>query len=112
MVIVRRAIAFVGRDVELICAFDEIQMLDGECHLSLAIDTFGFHLLDVGIRSEAADALGVEDADAEHEVAHGLRAADAKSYGDGVAGLKSERRLSVGADELDVADLDLAGSPT
>src|SRR5215470_1307208 len=68
MVVVRRSVAPVDGHVEFVRAFDEIESVDRERDLRIAVDVFRHHVLDVCICTEAADAVRIEDADAEDEI--------------------------------------------
>ena len=111
MVIVRHAVAFVHGDVDLVGAFHEIQGLDVERHLGVAAEAFGLHVLRVGVGAVAAHAVGVEQADAEHEIGDRLMGADVQADRHRIPGVKHERRRQVAADKRDVRDLDVARSP-
>src|SRR5262252_333097 len=76
MVVVRDAVALVHGDVDLVGAFDQIEAVDGEGRFGVAGEAHRRHLLEIGVRAVAADALGVEQADAEDEVVGRLRGAD------------------------------------
>jgi hypothetical protein len=71
----------------------------------------GEQLVDRGVRAVAADAFGVEDADADDEVVHRQRRAQPDAHLDRIAGLKDMTGLAVGAEQRDVRDLDLARAP-
>src|SRR5262249_44356707 len=71
MVIVRVAVALVDRDVELVRPFDELEAIDRERGGRLAGDLLRVHLLEIRVCTVAADAVRVEDADAEHEIIRG-----------------------------------------
>ena len=68
VVVVGRAVALVDGDVELVGALDQIERLDDEARPRRRRERVALELLDVGVRAVAADAFGVEDADAEDEV--------------------------------------------
>ena len=57
MVVVRVALAGVDRHIQLIRAFDQVEAVDVEGHLHLALHAEWIHLLDVGIGPVAADAV-------------------------------------------------------
>ena len=71
----------------------------------------GRHLLEIGVGAVAADAVGVEQADAEHEVVDRLRARGPS--GGSPSDRRSERRTTAArrVEQRDVGDLDLARSP-
>ena len=87
VVVVRRAVLAVHRDVELVGALDQIEAVDGEADLAVAAHRARRRALDVGVGAVAADAVGVEDADAEDEVGHRLARAHLQPNLDRVAGL-------------------------
>ena len=78
VVVVGIAVALVDGHVELVGAFDEIEAVDRERDLGLAGQPLRVHLLEVRVGAVAADAVGVEQADAEHEVVDRVLRADVK----------------------------------
>ena len=112
MVVVRKAVALVNGDVELVGALDEIEAVDRERHVRLAAQPLRIHLLDVRVGAVAAHAVGVEQADAEHEVV-GRRGAREPSGERAAASpvWKTNDGCAVAIEERDLGDLDLARSP-
>ena len=99
-------------DVELVGALDEIEALDRERRLGVAEDPLGLQLLEARVRAVAADALGVEDADADDEVVDRDAARAARSGSSSGSPLwNTWPALPVRAGKLHVGDLDLARSP-
>ena len=65
----------------------------------------------LGVRAVAADAFGVEDADADDEVVDGERRAQPDPDVEPLAAVEDVAALAVGAGQRHVGDLDLARSP-
>jgi hypothetical protein len=65
-------------------------------------------VFDIGVRAVAADAVGVEQTDAKHEVGHRLRGMDVHAQGQTIAGVEDVRRLTALVQQLDAINLDLA----
>ena len=74
VVVVRKAVALVNGDVELVGAFDQIEALDRERDLGVAVQPLGIHLFEIRVGAVAADAVGVEQPDAEDEIVGRLAA--------------------------------------
>src|SRR5204863_8409092 len=72
MVIVRIAVLFVRRDIDLVGPLDEVEALDRKRHLRVAGQLLGLHLLETGVGAVTAYAVRVVEADAEDEVVHRL----------------------------------------
>ena len=68
VVVVRIAIRLVRRQVEAIRALDQIELVDREGHDAVAVDLGRLEFLEVGVGAVDADVVGVEEAEAEHEV--------------------------------------------
>src|SRR5258708_26322058 len=111
VIVVGEAVALVDRDVDLVGALDEIEAVDGKRRFGLAAQMLRVHLLEIRVGAIAADAVRVEEADAEHEVVGRLRCARPDADRQRLAGVKHERRLSAAVEECDVADLHVARSP-
>ena len=88
VVVVRIAVDLVDRDVELVGAFDEVERVDGEGGLGVAGQALGRQLLDVGVGAVAADAFGVEQAEADDEVVDRQRRAHADRHVEPLARLE------------------------
>ena len=95
MVVVRIAVELVHGDVEFVGAFDEVEAVDREDRLRVAEDALGLQLLEVGVGAVAADALGVEDADADDEVVDRDRRAQPEPDVERLAAVKDVRALAV-----------------
>ena len=80
VVVVRIAVARVDRDVELVGALDEVEALDHEIALAACPRQLDrLQLRDVGVGAVAADAVGVEEPDAEGEVGAAAAAPDRRA---------------------------------
>src|SRR5438105_14665150 len=90
VIVVGRAVFAMYRDVQFVSAFDQIQMLDRESHLAVAVDTDRFHLFNRRIRSEAAHPVSIKYADTEDEISDRLRRTHAEADGHRIAGVKSK----------------------
>src|SRR3954451_12553243 len=94
VVVVRKTVDFVNRDIQLVRAFDQIEAIDHERGLGYAAETLWIQFLEVGVGSVAADAVGIEETDAEHEVLDRLGRAHFHPYRDRIAGVKDEAGLA------------------
>ena len=56
------------RQIQPVRALDEVEMVDRERHFAVAVDLARLELLEVGVGAVDTDAVGVEEAEAEHEV--------------------------------------------
>ena len=65
VVVVGIAVELVDRDVELVGALHQVEAVHREDRFGVAVDPRELELLEAGVGAVAADALGVEDADAD-----------------------------------------------
>ncbi len=75
VIVVRKAVALVDRDVQLVGAFDEVEAVNRERRFGFARKLPWVHLFEIRVRAVTADAVRVEQPDAEHEVVGRLRRA-------------------------------------
>src|SRR5262245_32760805 len=94
VVVVWIAVAGVNGDVELVCAFDEIEALDRKRDFGLTLETFWIHLLDEGVRAIAAHAVSVEEAQSKHEIRRGCVSRELQAYRHRITGVEYERLLA------------------
>src|SRR4051812_9212605 len=71
VVVVGSAVFAMHGDIELVTAFDEVKVVNGEPDLRLPGQSLRPCPFDMGIGAIAADPLGIEQAYAEHEIADG-----------------------------------------
>src|SRR4051812_30523896 len=112
VIVVGHAVLPMHGGVELVRAFDEVERIDREGHEAFASQFAWRAALDGGIRAVTADALDVEDADAECEVAEPLVRAYVQADLDTFARLKQMRGLPARASHLDVGNFRFTVAPT
>jgi hypothetical protein len=112
MVIVGIAVEFVRGDVDLVGALDEVQVVDAKSNFAIAGDLRWLELFDGGVRAVAADAVGIEQPHAKHEVVRGLVHPRFEPHLHGLAGLKDVTDGAIAAVECDLGHLDLARTPS
>ena len=80
VVVVRVAVHAVRRDVELVGPLDQVEAFDAErAPRCSPLNSGTVEFLDVGVGAVAADAVRVEDADAEHDGLDRFRASEPSS---------------------------------
>src|SRR5215467_1410155 len=94
VVIVRRTVALMNGNVELVGAFDQIQAVDNKCHVRLAGQLMRLPLFQFGVGSKATHAVRIEEADSKYEVAGRLGGTDTQPDRHRVACVKHEGRLA------------------
>ena len=113
MVIVGRTVLAVYGHVELVGAVDEVQTVDRETALRRSpLKAAWRRAVDVRVGAVAAHAVGVEDADAEHQVSHGLTAlVTCIRISSGSPDWNTCARRPFAAEQLDADDLHFARVP-
>ncbi len=106
MVVVRVTVDLVDGDVEFIRAFHQIQALDREPRLGVAEDPFALELFNARVRAVAADAFRVEEPDPDHEVLDLHGGPQGNADGERLPAVEHVPRLSIGAAQVHVRDLD------
>src|ERR1700704_6476898 len=94
VIVVRDAVAFVYRDVQLVGALDELEALDGKDRFGAAAQSHRLHFLQIGVRAVTTDAVRVEKADTEYEVVDRLIRMDPEPNRHRLARVKHKRRLT------------------
>src|SRR6185436_1055808 len=110
-VVVRRAVALVGREVDEVGALDEAQALERDAHLGLALEAARNVVLEVGVGAVDADAVGREQADPEHEVLDRLARGDREHELERLAGHEHVPLALARVQQAHRADLHLAAAP-
>ena len=90
MVVVREAVDFVDGDVQLVGPLDEIEAFDRERRLGLAAQTLRGELFEIGVGAVAADAVRIEQAEAEDEVVDRVRRSQRHANANRIAGVEYE----------------------
>ena len=112
MVVVGVAVGLVGRKVETIRAFHQIEAVYFEGDRALTDNLAGLELFKIRIGAVDAHPISVEQAEAEHEVGDGLLGRHRHVHLDVVAALEDMARLAIGTADRDVGNLDLARAPS
>src|SRR5579862_6841154 len=102
MVVVRRPVAAMNRDIELVRALHEVECADRELDGRPAGEALGRELLDQRVRPIDADALGTEEANAKHKILNRPIGSRVEANRRRVARVEQLRRLSMDVDEMDV----------
>ena len=111
MVVVGRAVAAVGGDVEQVRALDQAQVLQHEGDLTRPFQPPRLEVLDVRVGPIHGDAVRVEHADPEHEVFDGPGRGDGQGHGEALARHVDVALVPAVVQEPDGRDLDLAAAP-
>src|SRR5258708_17758539 len=112
VVVVWIAVALVHGHVDLVRALDKLEAVDRERYFSVACEPLGVHLLEIGVRAVAADAIGVEQSESKDEVVGGIRCAHFDSHRHWLAGMKHVRSLRLPVEERHVDDFHFARTPS
>src|SRR5204863_342762 len=97
----KTTVASTHRNVDLVGALDEVEAGDCKRHFALAGELRRPHLLEARVRSVTADAVRVEQSDAEFEVVDRLFRAHSHANRHGIAAVKHEARLAGKGQECD-----------
>src|SRR5262249_22449519 len=112
VIVIRRAVRAMRRDVELVRAVDEIERVDGESHLPGSGHLRVSRAFDVSVCSVAGHAFGVEDRDAEHDVVRRPRSAYVEYELHAITRLKDMSGLTVRTYQPYARNLNLTGAPS
>jgi hypothetical protein len=99
-------------NIKLVRPLDEIELVNREDDKTFSYQLARDATVDLRVRAVTANALGVEDADAERKITHALIRADVKPDLHAFARLEKMRRLPGRANHFDSRDLRLARSPS
>src|SRR5262245_49163891 len=112
MVIVRCAVAPMNGDVNLVRTLDERQAVQMEPDVCVTAELCRPRSFDVRVRPVAADPIGAENSDAEHEIGQPLMRPDVESDFNRLARFEDVRGRAVAAQEVDAENLGLARAPS